>query len=65
MTRLPEFLKSLNTSLAQSAAELWLTQIYPDRAYHAFRGTSLYLSNIGFLNHNFGSRNAGMPIKAL
>jgi len=37
-----ESLEGLISSLAQSAAELWLTKIFPERANHTFRVTILF-----------------------
>jgi len=48
----------LNSSLAQSAAELWLTKVWPEIANAIFCVTYLFLSKIGFLSHNFSSRYA-------
>jgi len=55
--------EGLNSSLAQSAAELWLTRAWPEIANVTFCETFLCLSKTGFLSHNFGSRYASKSIK--
>jgi len=52
----------LNSSLAQSTAELWLTKVWPEMANDTFCVTFLFLSKM-FFSHNFGSRYASKPIK--
>jgi len=52
----------LNSSLAQSAAEVWLAKICPVNANHTFCVT-LFLSKIEFLSYNLGSSYARKPIK--
>ena len=49
-------LKGFNRSLAQSAADLCLTKICPERANHTFRATFWFMSKTGFSSHYFGSR---------
>jgi len=53
----------LNSSLAQSAAELWLTKVCPKRANYAFSEKFRIRPKTGFLAHNFGHRYAGKSIK--
>jgi len=53
----------LNSSIAQSAAELWLDKMWPEVGNDTFCVTFLFLSKIGFLSHNFGFRYARKPIK--
>jgi len=55
--------EGVNSSLAQSAAELWLTKTCSERANYTFRETFLFLSKFGSLSHNFGSRYARKPFK--
>jgi len=51
-------LEGLNSSLAQSAAELWLAKVWPQMANITFSETFLFLSKSGFFRHNFGSSNS-------
>ena len=51
------------SSLAQSAAKLWLTKIRRIRANQTYCATSLFLSKFRFFSHNFGSGNATKLIK--
>jgi len=53
----------LNSSLAQSAAELQLAKVCPEREKYAFFETFLILPKTGFLTHNFGYRYASRSIK--
>jgi len=46
----------LNSSLALSAAELWLAKIWPERANYAFSEKLRIRRKTGFLAHNFGHR---------
>jgi len=53
----------LNSSLAQSAAKLWLVKFCPERANHTFFVTFSVLTKIRFLSHDFGSRYARKLLK--
>jgi len=53
----------LNSSLAQSAAELWLAKVCPERANYAFSEKFLITPKTGYLTHNFGYRYASMSIQ--
>jgi len=53
----------LNSSLTQSAAELLLAKICPERANYVFCETFWILSKTGFLSHNFGSRYTSKSVK--
>jgi len=53
----------LNSSLAQSAAELWLAKVFPERANYAFSERFVIFPKTGFLSHNFGYRYASKSIK--
>jgi len=55
--------KVLNSSLAQSAAELWLARVCPKRANYAFSEKFGIRTKTGFLAHNFGYRYASKSIK--
>jgi len=46
----------LTSSLAQSAAEVWLAKIWPERANYAFSEKLEIRPKTGFLAHNFGHR---------
>ena len=63
-TRHHESLQGLNSSLAQSAAKLWLAKIGPEMANSTFCETFQFLSKTGFLTHNSASRYARMSIKS-
>ena len=63
-TRLHESLQGLNSSLAQSAAELWLTKVWPEMANVTFCETFWFLSKARFLRHNFSSRYANKLMKS-
>jgi len=52
----------LNSSLAQSAAELWLAKVCPERANYAFSKKFGIGPNTRFLTHNFGYRYASKSI---
>jgi len=54
-------LEGLNSSLAQSAGELWPV-VKNTHGYIFFVGLE-FLSNFLFLSHNFGSRYVMWPIK--
>ena len=56
-------LQGLNSSLAQSAAELYLAKVFPEREKHAFFETFWYLPKTVFLTHNFGYRYARRSIQ--
>jgi len=56
-------LEGLNSSLAQSSAELWLAKSCPERTNHTIRVNFWFLSKIECLSHNFGSRYARKTIK--
>jgi len=62
-TRRHQSLQSSNSSLAQSAAELWLAKVCPKRANYAFSEKFWISSRTGFLTHNFGYRYASKSIK--
>jgi len=53
----------LNSSLAQSAAELWLAKVFPERANYAFSEKVGIRPKTGFLTHNFGYRYASKSIQ--
>ena len=53
----------MNSSLAQSAAELWLAKVCPERANFAFSEKFRIRPTTGFLTHNFGYRYASKSIK--
>jgi len=53
----------LNRSLAQSAADVWLTKVWPEMANYTFCETFQFLSKTGFLSLNSGSRYAKKSIK--
>jgi len=53
----------LNSSLAQSAAELWLAKVYPERAICAFSEKFEIRPKTGFLTHDFRYRYANKSIK--
>jgi len=53
----------LNSSLAQSAAELLLAKFFPERENYVFSETFSILPKIGFFSHNFGYRYASKSIK--
>jgi len=53
----------LNSSLAQSAAELWPVKVCPKRANYAFSEKFGIRPKTGFLAHNFGYRYASKSIK--
>jgi len=52
----------LNSSLARSAAELWLAKVCPEMANVTFCETLIFVKNC-FLSHKFGSRYASRSIK--
>jgi len=54
---------SHNSSLAQCAAEWWLTKICPKRANYAFSEKFWIRPKSGFLTHNFGYRYASKSIQ--
>ena len=54
----PRVIRGLNSSLAQSAAHLWLVKFFPERTNYTFSKTFWILSKTGFLSHNFGHRYA-------
>ena len=58
-----ESLQGLNSSLAQSDAELWLAKLHPKRENYAFAGTFWIWTKTGFLTHNFGYRYASKSTK--
>jgi len=41
-------LEGLDSSLAQSAAQLWLAKVYPERANYTFFETLDFVKNRGF-----------------
>jgi len=53
----------VDSSLAESAAELLLASVCAERANHTFGVTALFLWKIGFLSHHFGSSYARKPTK--
>jgi len=53
----------LNSSLARSAAELWLAKVCPKRTNYAFSEKFGIRPKTGFLAHNFGYRYASKSIK--
>jgi len=53
----------LNSSLAQSAAELWLAKVCPKKANCAFSEKFRIRPKTVFFTHNFGYRYAGKSIK--
>ena len=63
-TRLADPFEPLNSSLAQSAAELWLAKVCPERVNYAFSEKFWIRPKTGFLTHNFGYRYAGMSIQS-
>jgi len=54
----------LNRSLAQSAAELWLAKVCPERANYAFSEKFWIRPKTGFLTYNFGYRYASKSIQS-
>jgi len=53
----------LSNSLAQSAAELWLANVFPEKANYAFSEKFRIKPKTGFLTHNFGYRYASKSIQ--
>jgi len=53
----------LNSSLAQSAAKLWLAKVWSEMVIVTLCVFFKFLSEIRFLTHNFGYRHARKPIK--
>ena len=62
-TRLHETLEGLNSSLAQSAVELWLAKLCRERVDHTFPATSWFLSKMEILSHHFGTIHARKSTK--
>ena len=58
-----ESLRGLNSSLAQSAAELWLAKVCPERPKYVFSEKFWIRPKTGFLTHNFGNRYASKSIQ--
>jgi len=54
---------SLQGSLAQSAAELWLAKVCPERANYAFSEKFWIRPKTGFLTYNFGHKYASKSFK--
>jgi len=52
-----------NSSLAQSAAELWLPKVCPERANYAFSEKFSIRPKTGILTHNFGYKYVSKSIK--
>jgi len=64
ITRLSIFSEGLNNSLAQSAAELWLTKTSPTWANHTFGVILKFVLKFWLLSHNFPNTNAGKAINS-
>jgi len=62
-TRRHEALEGLNSSLAQSAAQLWLVKLCPERENYTFSEKFWILLKTRFFSHNFGSRYASKSFK--
>jgi len=56
-------LQGLNSSLALSAAELWLAKVWPERTNYAFSEKLGIRPKTGFLTYKFGHRCASKSIK--
>jgi len=54
----------LNSSLAQSAAELWLAKVCPAKVNYAFSEKLGIMTKTGLLTNNFGYRYATKSIKS-
>jgi len=59
----PLVITGLNSSLAQSAAELWLSKVCPERANCAFSEKFCIRPKTGILTNNFAYRYASKSIK--
>ena len=53
----------LNSSLAQTSAELWLAKVCPERENYAFSEKFWIRPKTGFLTRNFGYRYASKSIQ--
>ena len=56
-------MQGLNSSLAQSAADLWLDKLCPTREIYVFSEKFWIRPKTGFLTHNFGHKCASESIK--